>query len=153
MVLPMGNFANNGINQYLLEILSIILLEIPFDTRIRTLPKNYKLFAPHQFDIAVKSFRQKNKSLFYCKDENAYSHFKIHEGSCSSSASYIGETKQSVIVHWNEHENPYKESQPAKHVRNFPYYEFDWEILLPVLLPRNYARSWNYLEQLSEDLV
>ena len=59
MVLAMGNFANNGINQYLLDILSIILLEIPFGTRNQNTVQKLQTFAPHQFDIAVKSFRQK----------------------------------------------------------------------------------------------
>ena len=55
---------------------------------------------------------------------------KIYEGICSCSANYIGETKRNVETRWNEHENPNKDSEPAKHLRKFPDHKFDWKILL-----------------------
>ena len=55
---------------------------------------------------------------------------KIYEGICSCSANYIGETKRNVKTRWNEHENPNKNSEPAKHLREFPDHKFDCKILL-----------------------
>ena len=41
----------------------------------------------------------------------------------------MGETKRNVKTRWNEHENPNKDSEPAKHLRKFPDHKFDWKIL------------------------
>ena len=64
------------------------------------------------------------------KDKNPHPACKIYEGICSCSANYIGETKRNVETRWNEHENPNKDSEPAKHLRKFPDHKFDWKILL-----------------------
>ena len=64
------------------------------------------------------------------KDKNPHPACKVYEGICSCSANYIGETKRNVETRWNEHENPNKDSEPAKHLRKFPDHKFDWKILL-----------------------
>ena len=64
------------------------------------------------------------------KDKNPHPACKIYEGICSCSANYIGETKRNVETRWNEHENPNKDSEPAKHLRKFLDHKFDWKILL-----------------------
>ena len=83
-----------------------------------------------KLDIAVKCSTKKIRSLFRLKDKNPHPACKIYEGTCSCSANYIGETKRNVETRWNEHENPKKDSEPAKHLRDFPDHEFDWKILL-----------------------
>ena len=42
----------------------------------------------------------------------------------------IGDTKRNVETWQNEHENPNKDSEPAKHLTKFPDHKFDWKILL-----------------------
>ena len=37
---------------------------------------------------------------------------------------YIGEIKQNVITSWNEHENPKKDSESAKHLFQHPDHIF-----------------------------
>ena len=37
---------------------------------------------------------------------------------------YIGEIKQNVITSWNEHENPNKDSESAKHLFQHPDHIF-----------------------------
>ena len=68
--------------------------------------------------------------MFLLKDKNPHPVCKIYEGICSSSGNYIGETKRNVGTRWNEHENPNKDSEPAKYWREFPDHEFDWKTLL-----------------------
>ena len=64
------------------------------------------------------------------KDKNLHPACKIYEKkNCACSASYISETKRNVETRWNEHENPNKDSEPAKQLRDFPNHKFDWEIL------------------------
>ena len=87
-------------------------------------------FTISNFDIAVKWSTKKIRSLFRLKDKNLHPACKIYEGICSCSANYIGETKRNVETWWNEHKNPNKDSEPAKHLRKFPDYKFDWKILL-----------------------
>ena len=38
--------------------------------------------------------------------------------------------QRNVETRWNEHENPNKYSELAKHLRNFPDHKFNWQILL-----------------------
>ena len=85
-------------------------------------------FVHHKFDIAVKWFTKKIRSLFRLKDKK--SACKIYEGICSCSANYIGETKRNVETRWNKHENLNKDAEPAKHLRKFPYHKFYWKTLL-----------------------
>ena len=87
-------------------------------------------FVHHKLDIAVKWSTKKIRSLFWLKDKNPHPACKIYEGICSCSANYIGETKRNFETWWNEHENPNKDSEPAKHLRKFPAHKLNWKILL-----------------------
>ena len=102
-----------------------ILVEIPFRIGNET---KLQSFVNYKFDIAVKWSTKKISSLFCLKDKNPHLACKIYEGNCSCSANYIGETN--VETQWNEHENLYKDSEPAKHIIGFPDHKFDWKILL-----------------------
>ena len=54
---------------------------------------------------------------------------KIYQGACSCSQVYIGETKRNFEVRWSEHEDIRKDSQPAKHLSNYPDHKFEWKII------------------------
>ena len=87
-------------------------------------------FVHHKFDIAVKWSTKKIRSLFHLKDKNPQPACKIYEGICSCSTNTSVKQKINVKTWWNEHENPNKDSEPAKHLRKFPDHKFDWKILL-----------------------
>ena len=58
--------------------------------------------------------------MFPLKDKNDYN------SSCGSR--YIGETKRSAEVRWNEHNKPTEFSEPSKHLqRNINHY-FTWAV-------------------------
>ena len=111
-----------------------ILVEIPYcvsnENTVKRFLGKLQSFVHHKLDIAVKWSTKKIRSLFRLKDKNPHPACKIYEGICSCSANYIGETKRNVETRWNEHENPNKDSEPAKHLRKFPDHKFDWKILL-----------------------
>ena len=75
------------------------------------------------------------------KDKNPYSSFKIYEGVCSCKENYTGEAKGNVITRWNEHENPNKDSEPAKNLFQHPDHVLQWKVLMSV--PMNNRKRKN----------
>ena len=49
-------------------------------------------------------------------------------GDCSCMQYYIGETKRNAIIRWNEHENPDKDSEPAKDLPEHPDHVFQRKV-------------------------
>ena len=80
-------------------------------------------------DIVVKWFTKKIRSLFHLKDKNPHSAWKTYEGTCPCLGKYIDETKRNVEERWNEHQKPNKNSEPAKHLRDFPDHKLNWKRL------------------------
>ena len=50
-----------------------------------------------------------------------------------SLGSYIGETIRNVGIRWNEHNDPRKSAEPAKHLTNHLDHQFVWNILMTAL--------------------
>ena len=53
----------------------------------------------------------------------------MYEGKCNCGENYIGETGRNVTVTWDEHSDIAKNSEPAKHLNQFPEHRFNWKIL------------------------
>ena len=70
------------------------------------------------------------QSLFINKDRNQHPSCVIYEGTCTCGKSYIGETKRNAASRWKEHTNPKLNSEPAKHLYQFPDHVFTWRVLL-----------------------
>ena len=67
----------------------------------------------------VITWKTKNiRSLFPLKDKNDYKSCFIYKGDCSCGSRYIGETKENAKARWKEHNNPFKSSEPSKHLRS-----------------------------------
>ena len=111
-----------------------ILVEIPFcetnESLVKRLLQKLKKFTNSEIDFAVTWKTRKVKQLFPLKDRNPHPSCKIYEGICSCKQNYIGETKRNVEIRWQEHENMNKDSEPAKHLRDFPDHKFEWKVIL-----------------------
>ena len=83
------------------------------------------------------------RQLFKLKDKNPHPSCKIYEGICTCSKIYIGETKRNVETRWNEHNNPNKNSEPAKHIRHNPDHHFTRKVILNAPLNKQLRK---YLE-------
>ena len=53
----------------------------------------------------------------------------VYEGNCSCGEHYIGESVRNIVLIWAEHEDPNKQSEPAKHLKYFPDHQFEWKVL------------------------
>ena len=67
--------------------------------------------------------------MFPLKDKNDYKSCVVCKGDCSCGSRYIGETKSNAEVRRNEHNNPTKFSQPAKHFRSNINQFFTWAVI------------------------
>ena len=57
----------------------------------------------------------------------------MYEVKCNCGQNYIGEAKQNVTIRRDEHSDIIKNSEPARHLYQFPEHSFIWKILRRVL--------------------
>ena len=111
-----------------------MLIEIPYCETNEKVAKRFlsklKAFTKHSIDFAITWKTKKVKQLFRTKDKNPHPACKIYEGVCSCAENYVGETKRNVETRWREHENLNKDSEPAKHLREFPDHSFEWKVIM-----------------------
>ena len=63
------------------------------------------------------------------KDKASHVSSVFYAGKCNCGKNYIGETARNVTVRWYEHSDIGKNSEPAKHLNQFPEHRFNWKIL------------------------
>ena len=68
-------------------------------------------------------------TMFIPSYSNIPNCFTEYEGKCNYGKNYIGETGRNVTVRWDEHSDIGKNSEPAKHLNQFPEHRFNWKIL------------------------
>lgn len=67
------------------------------------------------------------RQLLKLKNKNPHTSCVIYQGSCVYNEMYIG--TRNTRVRWDEHEDPQKESETVKHLRNHPGRSFSWKTL------------------------
>ena len=55
----------------------------------------------------------------------------VYKATCTCEITYAGETERLATLRWKEHEDPRKQSEPSKHLYNFPGHRFTWRVLSP----------------------
>ena len=86
-------------------------------------------FAKEKYSFAIIWKTRNIRSLFNLKDKTSHVSSVVYEGKCNCGENYIGETGRNVTIRWDEHSDIYKNSEPAKHIKQFPEHRFNWEIL------------------------
>ena len=86
-------------------------------------------FTIDTFDVQIKWLTKKVKTLFRIKDKSLHKACKIYKGACSCGESYIRETIRNIEVHWDEHNNPMKKSNPLKQIKDNLDHVFNWSVL------------------------
>ena len=112
-----------------------MLVEIPFCLENEVIAKKFlnklRYFINNEYDFRIFwKTKKKVQNLFYNKDRNKHPPCVIYEGVCSCSKNYIGETKRNAEIRFKEHNNPKYNSEPAKHLYEFPDHVFTWKILM-----------------------
>ena len=118
---------NVGLNNAIYDA-SKLRLTLQFLEAIHFLKKFHR-FTKDRFDVAIKWKTKQVKSLFPLKDKNIHPSCVVYKGTCSCGETYIGETKRNASVRWEEHNNPTKNSEPAKHLKSNIDHVFNWVIL------------------------
>ena len=119
---------------------SFILIEFPFcqnnEIKSNYFLKKFHRFNKDCFEVAIKWKTRQFKALFPLKDKSIHPSCVIYKGLYSCRETYIGETIHNASVRWEEHNNPNKMSELAKHFQNNFHHVFIWVILCKA--PQNY---------------
>jgi len=111
-----------------------ILINVPYCPENERLSKHFiqkfKSFMTMECKVVIKWETRKIRSLFSLKSKNPHPSCKLYQGQCSCGALYIGETKRNVQVRWKEHNDPRKNSEPAKHLYQNPNHSFTWSVIM-----------------------
>ena len=91
--------------------------------------KKFHKFTKESFNIAISWTTRNIRSLFRVKDKNLYPAYKIYYGICECGEDYVGETKRNTATRWSEHNNPTKDTQPARHLKDNLEHKFHWKII------------------------
>ena len=69
------------------------------------------------------------RPLFKLRDKASHVSSVVYEGKCNFGENCIGETRRNITLRWDEHSDIGKNSEPAKHLNQFPEHRFNWKIL------------------------
>ena len=112
-----------------------ILISLPFCPENEKFAKLFvsKLnnFTENKFTFIILWKTRKSWSLFQLKDKVDSKHCcnVVYEGTCSCGSNYIGITDRNAGLRYDEHNNPKKNSEPAKHIKRNEGHVFTWKIV------------------------
>ena len=89
----------------------------------------------NSYEVRIKWITMKVKQLFKLKSRNLDSACVIDERVCFCEQTYISETGRNIELRREKHENIFKDSVPAKHLKENLSHKFSWKILFTT--PRN----------------
>ena len=116
---------------------SFILIELPFcennEINSKHFLQKFHRFTKDRFQVAIKWKTTQVKTLFPLKDKSIHPSCVIYKGTCSCAETYIGETIHNASIRWEEHNDPIKKSESAKHLKNNFYHVFNWLTLCKAL--------------------
>ena len=82
----------------------------------KSLIKNPVIFTNNKCKFNIVWNTRTIRSLFQIKDSVKHYSCVVYEGNYSYGESYVGESVRNVVLRLAEHEDPNKESEPAKHL-------------------------------------
>ena len=108
-------------------------IRLPFCESNEQLAKSFlnklNAFTDSKFKYLIIWETRKIRSIFPLKDKVSHKSCVIYEGICSCGERYTGETNRIAEIRFEEHNNPIKNSHPAKHLCKYPDHTFEWSII------------------------
>ena len=86
-------------------------------------------FTKEKYSVVIIWKTRNIRSLFNLTDKTSHVSPVVYEGKCNYDENYIGETGRNVTIKWDEHSDIDENSEPAKHIKQFPEHRFNWKIL------------------------
>lgn len=83
-------------------------------------------FTANKYFFVIVWQTKKIRQMFRLKDKNLHPSHVVYQGNCSCGESYIGETSRNLETRIAEHENVRHNSEPARHLKQFPHHSFTW---------------------------
>ena len=95
------------------------------------LPSSVKKNSHNKFTFLILWKTRKLRSLLQLKDKVDSKHCcnVVYEGTCSCGTNYISITIRNTSLRFDEHHNPKKNSEPAKHIKRNEGHVFTWKIV------------------------
>ena len=117
------------ISEWLFDERKLIILRLPFSESkgkfTKNLTKKFVIFTNNKCKFNSVWNTGNIRSLFQIKDNVKHYSYVVYEGNCSCGENYVGESVRNVVLRWAEHEDPNKQSEPAKHLKYFPNHQFE----------------------------
>ena len=111
----------------------VMLIEIPYrdknEVASKHFIKKFNEFTNDKYDIRLKWFPRKMKTLFKLKYPCIHPPSKIYKGICICGETYIGETIGKVETRWKEHNAPSDKSNLWKPINSHFYHSFAWSTI------------------------
>ena len=108
-------------------------VKIPFcpknEREIKKFLDKIKSYANFIIRILYFWLTSKVRTLFPIKDKLNHHQHVIYKGVFFCKGTYIGETPRNARIRWPEHESEKGNSEPAKHLHDYPSHSFTWSIL------------------------
>ena len=95
----------------------------------KALPKKLVIFTNSKCKFNIAWNTKNIRSLFKIKDNVKHYSCIFYEGNCWCGENYVGESVRNVVLRWTEHEDPNKQSEPARHLKYFPDHQLEWKAL------------------------
>ena len=85
-------------------------------------------FTKEKYSFVIIWKTKNIRSLFTLKNQTSHVSSAVYEAKCNSGENYIGETGPNVTIRRDEHSDTGKNSEPAKHLNQFPEHRFNRKI-------------------------
>ena len=127
--------TNMIIPNWLFEERKTITIKLPYCPTNESEPKrflsNLEILTNYKIKFMIIWQTKTIRSIFRLKDKINHKSCVVYEGTCTCGITYTGETERLATLRWKEHEDPRKQSEPSKHLYNFPGHRFTWRVLSP----------------------